>query len=78
MVGIVLAILKLFYGFDDNFYGVFLKMSKVDEVSNTLQNEELEQELRHIIKIFDRFRSKDALLKIMTSLPKFDEISKVQ
>ena len=76
-MGIVLATLKLFYGFDDNFYGISLKMDKVHEISKTLRDETLEQELINVIKTFDKFRDQDPLLKTMTSLPKFDDISKV-
>ena len=77
IVGIVLATLKLFYGFDDNFYGISLRMDKVHEISKTLQDEALEQELINVINTFDKFRDQDLLLKTMTSLPKFDDISKV-
>ncbi|RZK48249.1 MAG: SusC/RagA family TonB-linked outer membrane protein, partial [Pedobacter sp.] len=34
-----MATLKLFYGFDDNFYGIFLNLVKANEISRTIKDE---------------------------------------
>ena len=73
----MLGTLKLFYGFDDNFYGVFLKMDKVEEAYNTLKDEGLKLDLLNMLNMFSKHANKSSTMKCFSNLPKFDHIVQV-
>ena len=74
IVGVIIAVLKLFYGFDDNFYAVFLKPEKIQEIFDSTQDAELEETLSFLYEQYKKFTTKDLVIGLTESLPKFDDL----
>lgn len=77
IVAVILATLKLFYGFDDNFYGIFLNLVKANEIAQTLKDEKFRINLFNLMNVYEKLGETDCVMKKMSEIPKFDIIVKV-
>jgi len=74
---VILATLKLFYGFDDNFYGIFLNLVKANEIAQTLKDEKFRINLFNLMNVYEKLGETDCVMKKMSDIPKFDTIVNV-
>jgi len=74
LMAVILATLKLFYGFDDNFYGIFLNLVKANEISRATKDDKIRIGLFNLINAYEKLGEKDHVMNKMSEIPKFHTI----
>lgn len=74
----VIATFKLFYGFDDQSYGIFLETDDIDRILDDTKDENLKANLLLLSGYFDKLAETHVLYKKMRNIPNFNDVLRVR